>query len=310
MVNKEGPIIVFGGTGHYGSKIVKSLLLKNVPVRVLSRFAQKAREILGDRVEIIEGDVTSQEVVAQSLKGTKAIVISLSAITPKLIKKMKQIERDAVLTIMKEAEKAKISRLVYLSGYDLRKDFLEKHKILQVGEIKLEIEKAINDSDFNWTILGCPPSFDLFFAFLRKNKMGFPGGGKNYLPTISSEDLGEIAAQAVIRDDLRGNRIKLTGPEALSIPEAARKISKITNTEIKPFAIPLVIFKLISMITLILVIIVITLSLFKQSQITRDREINEVKQDGSKDAWCASCGTVINTDALYCSECGKYYSSE
>ncbi len=103
-MNKTGPIIVFGGTGHYGSKIVKSLLLKNVPVRVLSRSAQKAREILGDKVEIIEGDVRSQEIVAQSLKGAKAIVISLSAITSKLIKKMKQIERDAVINIIKEAE--------------------------------------------------------------------------------------------------------------------------------------------------------------------------------------------------------------
>ncbi len=119
-----------------------------------------------------------------------------------------------------------------------------------MGEIKLEIEKVINDSDFNWTILGCPPSFNLFFSFLRKNKMGFPGGGKNYLPTISSEDLGEIAAQTVIRGDLGGIRIKLTGPDALSIPEAARKISEITNTEIKTFSIPLLIIKLISIITL------------------------------------------------------------
>ena len=163
---------------------------------------------------------------------------------------MKQIERDAVINIIKEAEKANISRLVYLSGYDSQKDFLEKYNILEVGEIKLEIEMIINDSNFNWTILGCPPSFALFFNFLKKNKMGFPGGGKNYLPTISPEDLGEIAAQTVIRDDLSGIRIKLTGPDALSIPEAARKISQITNTEIKTFSIPLLIIKLLSFILL------------------------------------------------------------
>lgn len=250
MDNSAGPVMVFGGTGHYGRKIVKSLLLQKTPVRVLSRSTSKAREILGDNVEIIEGDVTSQEVIKESLKGVQAIVISLSAMTPKLVKKMKMIERDAVLNILVEARKANILRIVYLSGYEIRRDFLEKYKILQVGEIKLEIEYAISNSDFNWTILGCPPSFDLFFRFLRKKKMGFPGGGKKYLPSISAEDVGAITSEVVIRNDLSGRRIRLTGPEALSVPEAAKKISKITNLDIKPFTIPLVLLKIASIITL------------------------------------------------------------
>ncbi len=249
-MNKIEPILVFGGTGHYGSQIVNALLSKDVPVRVLSRSIQKAREILGDKVEIIEGDVTSPKVIEKSLKGSKAIVISLSAMSPKLIKKIKQIERDAVINIIKEAEKVNITRLVYLSGYDLQIDFLKKYKILQVGEIKLEIEKIIHESKTNWTILGCPPSFRLFFEFLKKKKMGFPGGGKNYLPTISAKDVGEIVAQTVIREDLSGFRIRLTGPDALSIPEAAKIISRITDTEISTFSIPLLLFKMISIITL------------------------------------------------------------
>jgi hypothetical protein len=39
----------------------------------------------------------------------------------KLIRKMKEIELDAVLEIMEQAEKVKISRLVYMSGYEMRK---------------------------------------------------------------------------------------------------------------------------------------------------------------------------------------------
>ena len=65
----------------------------------------------------------------------------------------------------------------------------------------------------------------------------------------------------------------------------------------------------IFMITLILVIIVITLSLFKHAQATQVRERNDLKQTGSNKVWCASCGTEINSGAQYCSECGKYYTS-
>ena len=63
---------------------------------------EKAKIILGDAVEIIEGDVTSRNVIIRCLRDVKAIVISFSAMSSKLIKKIKQIERDAVLTIMEE----------------------------------------------------------------------------------------------------------------------------------------------------------------------------------------------------------------
>ena len=153
MDNSAGPVMVFGGTGHYGRKIVKSLLLQKTPVRVLSRSTSKAREILGDNVEIIEGDVTSQEVIKESLKGVQAIVISLSAMTPKLVKKMKMIERDAVLNILVEARKANILRIVYLSGYEIRRDFLEAFK--KCVDMNLETLTTKNFRDcYNMNVIG------------------------------------------------------------------------------------------------------------------------------------------------------------
>jgi uncharacterized protein YbjT (DUF2867 family) len=250
MKNEKKPIVVFGGTGHYGRKIVKKLLDKNEKVRVLSRNSQKAKIILGEDVEIIEGDVNCRDAVIRSLKGVKAILICLAAHTSKLIRRMKQIERDAVLMIMDEAHKANIDRLVYVSGYEIREDVLRKLNIIKFGEIKLEIEKKIRESNFNWTILGDAPSFELFFAFLRNNKMAVPGGGIKPIPTISPEDVGEITAQTVLRNDLSGKRFRLTGPEAISFPEAAERISAITKKQINHIKIPLIAVKVVSIITL------------------------------------------------------------
>ncbi len=206
MRNEEKPIVVFGGTGYLRRKIVKKLLDKNETVRVLSRNSQKAKLILDEDVEIIEGDVTFRDTVIRSLNGVKAILICLAAHNIKLIKRMKEIERDAVLMIMDEAHKANIDRLVYLSGYDIREDVLRRLNIIKFGEIKLKIEKNIRESNFNWTILGSAPPFELFFAFLRNKKMAVPGGGINPIPAISSEDVGEITAQTVLRNDLSGKR--------------------------------------------------------------------------------------------------------
>ena len=184
-----------------------------------------------------------------ALKQAKGIVICISALNWKSIKRIRQIERDAVLAVLEEAKRAGLSRIVYLSGYELREDLLAQLHLEKFGEIKLEIEAALAGSDLNWTILGCAPSMELFFAFLRKEKMTVPGGGPPGLPTISPDDVGEIAAQAVLRMDLGGKRYRLTGPEALSFPEAARRISEMTGSPIKVVKLPLGLFKLAALVT-------------------------------------------------------------
>ncbi len=249
MDTASDPVLVLGGTGHYGSLIVKSLLAKGEAVRVLSRNVAKAREILGNNLEIITGDITSKESVIAVLKQAKAVIFCISALNWKSIKRIRQIERDAVLAVLEEAKRAGIARIVYLSGYELRADLLVQLHLEKFGEIKLEVEAALAQSDFNWTILGCAPSMELFFAFLRKGKMIVPGGGPPALPTISPDDVGEIAAQTVLRLDLGGKRYRLTGPEALSFPEAARLISEMISKPIKVVKLPLGLFKLASLAT-------------------------------------------------------------
>jgi len=76
--------------------------------------------------------------------------------------------------------------------------------------------------------------------------MTVPGGGLNAIPCISAEDVGEITAQVALRDDLNGYRLKLTGPEAFTFPEAAKRISSISGKNIKHAAIPLIVVNIIS----------------------------------------------------------------
>lgn len=246
---KNKPILVLGGTGHYGQHIVQSLLEKGEPVRVLSRDATKARKILDNEPEIIEGDITTRESVIESLSGVRAVVIAVSAFAWKTIRQVKLVERDAVLMVLEEAQKSGVSRVVYISVYDIREDLLRKPNI-QLGStwIKLEIETSLPKSSFNWTVLGAAPSMKIFFSMLCGDTMMVPGGGPPALPTVSSVDVGEIAAQTVLRDDLHGKRFRMTGPEAFSFPEAAKRISEVTGKTIKFRKIPLLPLKIASVL--------------------------------------------------------------
>lgn len=239
-------ILVLGGTGHYGRHIVKALTVDNQKIRVLSRNMTKARENLGEEPEIVEGDITSKEVVIKALEGVSAIIISVSAFHRKTIRKLKLIERDSVLMVFEEAKKLGIKRIVYISVYgkpDANVDNLQ-------GRIKREIEDTLEQSSFfNYTILGAPPSMEIFFSMIRNGKMTVPGGGPPALPTISPPDLGKIAAQAVIRSDLNGKRFSLVGSDVISFREAAERISKVTGKEIGFRKVPLLPIKVVASIT-------------------------------------------------------------
>ncbi|MFC1484681.1 SDR family oxidoreductase [Candidatus Neomarinimicrobiota bacterium] len=249
MSNANKTVAVFGGTGHYGSEIVKSLLARGAGVRVLTRNPQGAREGLGEGAELVTGDITSREVVRSTLEGAQAVMLSVSALHWKSAKRLREIEGDGVLQVVEEAQRAGITRVVYTSGYEIRENFLKQHRMEAFGAIKLEVEGTLAASDLNWTILGCAPSMDLFFAFVRKGRMTVPGGGPPGLPTISRHDVGEIAAQALLRDDLGGRRFRLTGPEALSFAEAALRIRELTGQPLKVMRIPLLPFRLGALVT-------------------------------------------------------------
>ncbi|MFC1956388.1 SDR family oxidoreductase [Chloroflexota bacterium] len=253
-MNMEGytkAILILGGTGHFGRHIVRSLLEKGQHVRILNRNSDKARRILGDKVDILEGDIRSRESVVEALRGVKAVVISVSAMTPKLIRELRLIESDSVLITLEEAQHAGISRVVYISIYDIREDFLKKMNITwEIPEIKKEVEDTLAKSHLNWTVLGAAPSMEIFFSMIRGNTMMVPGGGPPSLPNVSSRDVGEIAAQTVLRDDLNGKRIRITGPEALSFSDAAKRIESVTRKTFQVRKIPLFPLRIASVVAL------------------------------------------------------------
>lgn len=227
-----------GGTGHYGQHIVRSLVQRGAAVRVLSRNAASARSLLGEAAEIVEGDITAEPARRAALQGCASVVIALSAMAPGLVRQTQAIEEDAILALLAEAKELAARRVVYLSVYEVRQDVTQDLDLAS-GRAKLHVEQALAGSDLNWTVLGCAPSMQIFFAMIRGETMMVPGGGPPALPTIAAVDVGELAAQAALRDDLSGRRFRLVGPEALSFPDAAQRIAAVLGRPIGFRKIPL-----------------------------------------------------------------------
>lgn len=68
-------ILVAGATGGVGKRVVKNLLEQNYRVRALVRDAAKAKDILGDRVELFEADITIYETLKSGMMQDVSAVI-------------------------------------------------------------------------------------------------------------------------------------------------------------------------------------------------------------------------------------------
>ncbi|KAK2438284.1 hypothetical protein P8452_34000 [Trifolium repens] len=74
-------VLVAGGTGGVGRRVVDVLRKKGIPVRVLVRNEEKARKMLGSDVDLVVGDITKDStLIPEYFKGVKKVVNAVSVI--------------------------------------------------------------------------------------------------------------------------------------------------------------------------------------------------------------------------------------
>ncbi len=75
-----GIILVAGATGGVGKRVVRRLIQQNYQVRALVRDTQRGREILGDKVELFEADITMPETLTAPLMNNVSAVICCTGV--------------------------------------------------------------------------------------------------------------------------------------------------------------------------------------------------------------------------------------
>ncbi|GAB3882799.1 hypothetical protein GCM10027612_13880 [Microbispora bryophytorum subsp. camponoti] len=193
-------ILVLGGTGKTGRRVVRRLKAAGMQARTASRTG-------GD----VPFDLGRPETWGPALDGAAAVYIVEPDLRPGLDR------RARVPALVAEAVAAGARRLVLLSA----------HGVGEAGDdhpLK-SAEQAVRDSGVGWTILR-PDWFAQNFseAFWRQGilagALALPtGDGRT--PFVDAEDIAEVAAAALTHERHSGRIYCLTGPRAIAFGEAA-----------------------------------------------------------------------------------------
>jgi NAD(P)H dehydrogenase (quinone) len=217
---------VTGATGTLGRRVADRLAATgDVPLRLVVRDATRAPELPGAEVVENAGGYADGPGLRAALEGVDTLYLVSAAEAEDRLQQH--------LTAVRAAADAGVRRIVYTSFVGARPDAtftLVRHHYAT--------EQAIAATGVRHTFLrhSMYADFVPFFATLEDGRAVIAApAGEGRTGFVSRDDLADVAAAVLLRDDdeLAGRALDVTGPEALTLAEAARVLTEITGLPVE-----------------------------------------------------------------------------
>jgi uncharacterized protein YbjT (DUF2867 family) len=216
-------IVVTGATGNVGRPLVSELAAAGVPVRAVTRSPQTAGFPQG-----VEA-VNSASSAIDALAGASAVFLNSRALG------------DELADIVALAKRSGVTKLVALSAINADDDFSRQPSRFR-GDRNKEVEQVSIDSGLDWVSLR-PTVFASNFVgmwaaqIVAGDVVGGPYANASAAPIVET-DIAAVAAQALLTDELVGQRIPLTGPQAFTNSELVEIIGTVLDRPLRYFEVP------------------------------------------------------------------------
>ena len=244
-------VVVFGGAGFLGRRLVHRLVTEGMTVRVAVRHPDPARfelrSIGFDRVTVIPADVRDQASVAAALAGADAVVNTVSAYVEKGGATFEAVHVQGAETVAREAVAAGVARLVLVSGIGADAD-LGSPYIRARGRGELVVRKAFPGASIVRPGAMFGPG-DALFGRLAELARWLPvlpliGGGRTRLQPVSVEDVAEAVANIIADPGTVGRTYELGGPGVYTLRELVMMTLQLTGKRRLLIAVPFAVAKI------------------------------------------------------------------
>ena len=219
-------ILVTGATGNVGSEVVRAVIGKGAPVRALVRDPERARQRLGDEVELAVGDFADPLSLRRALEAVDELVLSCSDDPRRIGWETRMIDL---------AQAAGVRRIVKLSAIGAAPGspvaFWDWHHRVERHLEQSGVPGVILRSSFYMT------SLLMDAGQIAEGHLIAPAGDAR-IAMIDPRDVGAATASVLSTDAHDGRTYVLTGPEAISYAEVAATLSAAIHRRIEFIHVP------------------------------------------------------------------------
>jgi NADH dehydrogenase len=223
-------ILVTGGTGFIGPKIVHALRSRDLPVRALVRDPEKSSRLVSWGVELARGDMTRPDSLQAAAEGCDTVVHLVSIRTGKP-QQFEAIMAQGTRDLVAAAQGAGVGRWIQMSASGVGE---ATQDLTPYYRAKWAIEQAVTGSGIPHVIFrptfvfgrdgGVLPTFIRQVRWLPATPV--IGRGEGRVQPIWIADVAAFFAEAVERKDVSGRVFELGGPDDVSWNELYERLRR------------------------------------------------------------------------------------
>jgi len=248
-------ILVTGGTGFVGPRVVRALRERDLPVRALVRSATgtSATTLAAWGAELAQGDITDAESLRRGVEGAD-VVVHLVAIRQGREEEFRRVMEEGTRELVAAAQEAGVRRFVLMSALGTSE---ETKDLVPYYRAKWEQEQLLRDSGLEHVIFR--PSFVFArdggilptFRKLAKLTPVTPiiGSGKQRIQPIWIEDVAAYFAAAVDRPEAANRVFELGGPDAVSWNEFWQRLKQALGQRRPSLHVPVSLMRVNALLT-------------------------------------------------------------
>jgi NADH dehydrogenase len=227
-------VVVFGGGGFLGRRLVDRLTAEGMTVRVAVRYPDLVRSELRssslERVTVVPADVRDQASVAAAIKEADAVINSVSAYLEKGGVTFEAVHVRGAENVAREAAAGGVARLVLVSGIGADPDSSSPY-IRARGRGELMVRQSFPGATIVRPGAMFGPGDALFgpLAALARLLPVLPliGGGSTRLQPIFVEDVAEAISAILSDPGTVGRNYELAGPKVYTLRELVNMTLKL-----------------------------------------------------------------------------------
>jgi uncharacterized protein YbjT (DUF2867 family) len=223
-------ILVTGGTGFVGPKVVHALRAQGRPVRCLVRKPVKAKTLQSWGCELVQGDVTDQESLTRAAEGCDAVVHLVAIITGSPAD-FERVMSEGTRSLVAAAHAAGVRRFVLMSALGVSD---QTRTLTPYYAAKWEMERTVRESGLEHVVFRPSLVFgrdggalQIFFRQVRWSPVTpVLGSGERQLQPIWVEDVAAYFAAAIDLPAAANRTFDLGGPDRVTWDELYARIAR------------------------------------------------------------------------------------
>lgn len=241
-------ILLVGGTGTLGTRLLPLITARGLHVRVLTRDPQRASHLASDLVEVVPGDVLDTASLERATVGVQTVISAMHGFEGSGAYNPQTVDRGGNRDLIAAAMQAGAGHFILLSINGAAAN----HPI-ELFHMKYEAEQELRRSGLAFTIIR-PAAYMETWArllgepLLKTGQTMIFGPGTQPINFVSADDVARLVDLAVVDPALQGQTIPIGGPENLSFNRLVEIFEQTTGTSGPKKHLPLPIMRVVSVL--------------------------------------------------------------